>query len=914
MAFVFGSTGKSNSSNVPLRRPNMPTGGNICDATAIDQYSWFVVAQTTPGQNLTLPAPATNQAQTQMAIVQSDTGAVPFTMYGVSFPAWTTPNIARIFLWDGAAWSRMGVDPATATLIINDVISGGISAALSAEMGKQIAASIGTTGLSLGAITPTSGALTATETVKSAISKEEQAIVDALAVLGVGRNAANLGTFPGTTIPDNVSIKSALTTIESVIETALVNKEVEQVPNLVDTTVILAPRDVAYVLDDGDAKWALYYILGIAGGNTIALCTKVKLADQDTMQDLGLKAQASAIGIGSAANDLGTLTLDPVALTATESVKSAIRKLMGMIDVVRANVPAMMTAEVVRANDLRRVTLMGVEVVVRAVIGRTVGAIATEANKVAELAAANWVYVTQEGVSPAYVAGVAAIPGMWAIDSLKQYQRTGATALTGATFAADTANWLGDPAGAGGTGTKSFTSTGHSLIKGQPFFVATGGGAFKANIDDADKMAIGLVAAVTTANIFDYVTNDELIFTAGEVDAITASASDRAAAGQFITGHYYHYNALGLLTVTEGASFSHPVAIALSAVKLRVVVDRPIAKYGAVMKSQLSITRAHTANSVGTGLYAGVGADTSQRYDVGAAWGLGTVTTLLFSSPHEKQKKGTGFTTGSNAVIVNKACTAEISTTVSVSIGGNPNDADAIDVYLVLLRSGTRTVVGIGGAGRLSSYSTNNYGADSSFAYSRWDLLPGDSIEAHLVTTHPIANVYVQQFSFHIKEDETTVIPVPLAPGNYTEVNNRVPGAKCEIAMAKFNAPFEFYNDPYFRFNVNASGHFEVAAVGIARAFSVVGFNSNTSAASLPVSNDGDVLMSGYSSSSGSFVQISSQPVSVDYDDHQIWWLTTSTASVRYQIVLQGGGSTVTAKVERTDFSGIVTNVKITLP
>lgn len=912
MAFVFGQTNQNSPNNVALNRPNLPTGGNICDSTAIDQYSWFVVNQTTTGQNLTLPNPSANQAQTRSVIVQSGVGAVPFSMYGVTFPAYTVPNIPRVFMWDGQAWVQMGVDPATATLIINDLTSGGITPALSAEMGKQLGLLIGSTTSNLGAIASTSGPLSATETVKSAIAKTDTAINDAITAIGLARNNLNLGAFNGTTIPDNQTVKAALQTLETVIETALTNKEVELVPNLTDTTVILGVRDVVYVADDGDGKWALYYVLGIAGGNTIALVNKVKLADQDTIADLGLKAQAAAIGITASDNDLGSLTPDATAIGATETVKSAIRKLLGAIDAVRANIPPMLAGETVKANDLRRINLMGVSVFVRATVARTVGAIATEAGKVTELAF--WVYVSQEGPSSAFVPNVAVIPGMWAIDSLKQYQRTGAIGLTLATFAADTANWLGDPGGSGGA-VSSISSTGHGLIKGQPFYITTAGLAATADVSDPGKMAIGMVTAVTNPNLFDYVSGGEIGFLAAEVDAITATASDRAVGGgAFLVGHYYHYNNAGLLTVTEGTSFSHPVAIAISGLKLRVLVDRPVAKFGALAKSALSITRANNTNLANTGVFS-VNNNTSQRFDVGQTWTLGTSGQLLFTVAHEKEKKGAYFTTGTNAVVINNACTAEIRLETSFSMDVI-NDSDAFDAYIVRLRGGVRTVIGIGSGSRVTAGAPITYGAGGASAYCRPELLPGDQIEAFVITTLPAGNFFCHNLALHLKVDETTIVPVPIAPGNYPIINNGVPGAKYDIAAAKLSGGFgfDFFEDPYIQMRLSAAGHLQIASVGTPKTISAYGFNSNAAAAGgLPVTNDTDVFSSGNGVSGvGVFVQITNQVLTTDLDDMASFWISINTNPVRYRVTLIGG-SALTPIVERFDFSSVVVNQKITL-
>lgn len=147
------------------------------------------------------------------------------------------------------------------------------SLALGTTEVKAALTGVAVNALNLGTITPTAGALTATETIKSAIEKTEKAIVDNLTTIGVSRNATslggltlavgslgvaetaktaigklektvidsntlsgvarnevNLGTFTGTTIADSSTIKTALQALETAVETPITNAKLATMP------------------------------------------------------------------------------------------------------------------------------------------------------------------------------------------------------------------------------------------------------------------------------------------------------------------------------------------------------------------------------------------------------------------------------------------------------------------------------------------------------------------------------------------------------------------------------------------------------------------------------------------------------------------------------------------------------------
>jgi hypothetical protein len=71
------------------------------------------------------------------------------------------------------------------------------------------------------------------------------------------------------------------------------------------------------------------------------------------------------------------------------------------------------------------------------------------------------------------------------------------------------------------------------------------------------------------------------------------------------------------------------------------------------------------------------------------------------------------------------------------------------------------------------------------------------------------------------------------------------------VAATRFSqgVNVEFFEDAYFRFRHNATGHFEVTSVGVNRNVSAYGLNSGSTASSLPVTTDADFIgVGGYGS------------------------------------------------------------------
>jgi hypothetical protein len=102
--------------------------------------------------------------------------------------------------------------------------------------------------------------------------------------------------------------------------------------------------------------------------------------------------------------------------------------------------PGPIAGSEVQVNKLYRFVVGGAGVTLRSLQTRVVGVLATEANKLAEWSALNWVYHSQEA-PVTFAAGIAIPLNVETDQGSIIYRRTNASALTGATFSADLANW-----------------------------------------------------------------------------------------------------------------------------------------------------------------------------------------------------------------------------------------------------------------------------------------------------------------------------------------------------------------------------------------------------------------------------------------------------------------------------------------
>lgn len=161
-------------------------------------------------------------------------------------------------------------------------------------------------------------------------------------------------------------------------------------------------------------------------------------------------------------------------------------------------------------------------------------------------------------------------------------------------------------------------------------------------------------------------------------------------------------------------------------------------------------------------------------------------------------------------------------------------------------------------------------------------------------------------------------MPIFTPDGAAINVNgstNKVEGLYDVAFVRGATTTFEFFEDAYYRFALNA-GHFSITAKTVARPTGVYGYNSNsvTTPGVLPVAAHSATWQAGSATIAvGTFQQISSIAIGVDYDDMQTFWLMTSTAPVKYRVTIMGG-SGMSYIIERWDLSKIAATMKITLP
>jgi hypothetical protein len=221
-------------------------------------------------------------------------------------------------------------------------------------------------------------------------------------------------------------------------------------------------------------------------------------------------------------------------------------------------------SSLVEANEVRSTTLQGVTVYLVSIASATTLATfdATEA--------LNWRLLSQPR-DATFTATSPVVADMRFMVNGVQYRRT-TSGVTLSTFTLDAANFA---IGLGDFLTDTVTQVAHGFVFGQALNRTLLGTWIAADISDVNKTADVIVNSVIDANTFKYTTQGTLTFLAADVDAVTASASDRFAAGQFKVGEYYHFNNAGKWTVLSGTVYSQAIAKALTATTARILLTKP---------------------------------------------------------------------------------------------------------------------------------------------------------------------------------------------------------------------------------------------------------------------------------------------------------------------------------------------------
>ena len=130
-------------------------------------------------------------------------------------------------------------------------------------------------------------------TITNLIDANETHIDNVVSLTGVSKDAANLGTFTGSTISDNSTLKAALQLLETALETKAASAVVTEIDGNVDDLISLS----------GVAENATG--LGTFTGSTISDGANIK----DALQDLETAAEAAAAG-SAVADRTKTITGD----------------------------------------------------------------------------------------------------------------------------------------------------------------------------------------------------------------------------------------------------------------------------------------------------------------------------------------------------------------------------------------------------------------------------------------------------------------------------------------------------------------------------------------------------------------------------------------------------------------------------
>lgn len=166
-----------------------------------------------------------------------------------------------------------------------------------------------------------------TKAASSVVTEIDGNVDDLVTLSGVAENSTGLGTFSGTTISDNATIKAALQSLETGLETKAASSVVTEIDGNVDDLISLS----------GVAENASN--LGTFTGSTISDSTTIKGALQQLETSVEAKAASSVVteidgnvddlvtltGVGENSTSLGTFTGSVIADNV--SIKAALQAL-----------------------------------------------------------------------------------------------------------------------------------------------------------------------------------------------------------------------------------------------------------------------------------------------------------------------------------------------------------------------------------------------------------------------------------------------------------------------------------------------------------------------------------------------------------------------------------------------------------
>lgn len=184
-------------------------------------------------------------------------------------------------------------------------------------------------GISLAATyTPASGNITSADTVQSAVEKLDGNNDAQDQVLGTAQGDTNLGTFSGTTISDNQSVKSALQEVELAHEEVDANvNDLITLSGVAENATNLGTFTGAVIADNSTVKSALQQL-------------ESKDETQDgiiTEIDANVDDLISLSGVAENTTNLGAFTgFGSILFTATETIKSALQAVADFLGNLRS--------------------------------------------------------------------------------------------------------------------------------------------------------------------------------------------------------------------------------------------------------------------------------------------------------------------------------------------------------------------------------------------------------------------------------------------------------------------------------------------------------------------------------------------------------------------------------------------------
>lgn len=172
-----------------------------------------------------------------------------------------------------------------------------------------------------------SGNVAPSDSVQTAIAKLDGVNDNQDTLLGTAQGATNLGTFAGTTIADNETVKGALQDLESAHEEVDQNvNDLITLSGVAENAQDLGTFTGAVIADNSTVKGAL---------QAVETFIETEASNQDEI-DQNVNDLITLSGVAENSTNLGAFTgFGAILLTATETVKSALQKVLDFLGGIR---------------------------------------------------------------------------------------------------------------------------------------------------------------------------------------------------------------------------------------------------------------------------------------------------------------------------------------------------------------------------------------------------------------------------------------------------------------------------------------------------------------------------------------------------------------------------------------------------